>query len=127
MMQGDLFSGHPCPTCDGAQPTCPRCGGSGRVPSVTRLELAAREWMDGNPRVFDLFVRFARQAAERGRRFGIGQLAERVRWEVSVAWSPSDAFKVNNNHRAYVARRLIALHPAIAAFLETRRTRGECA
>lgn len=120
----DLFDRIPCPTCDGEQPHCSRCNGTGWVASVTRLEREARDWMDEHPDVFALFERFARQMVERGRRFGIGQLTERVRWEVAATWSSSDGFRVNNNHRAYVARRLVALHPSWAAWLETRRVRG---
>lgn len=117
------FQGHPCPTCNRTGSDCPRCNGKGRVPTVQRLEVAAREWMDQHPAIFRLFERFALRAAERGARFGIGQLTEMVRWEVNVEWRESEKWKINNNHRAYVARRLIALHPELVQFIETRRTK----
>lgn len=83
---------------------------------------AAEQWMDENPDVYAMFERFALQMAERRRRFGIGLLAERVRWETFLLW-PSTDYKINNNHRAYIARRLIADHPELDDLIQRRRTR----
>lgn len=88
-------------------------------------DLAARaaRWMDENPSAMALFERFALEAAARGHRFGIGQLAERVRWEVALS-TTGDAFKVNNSYRAYVARELIRRHPDLAELIELRHTKN---
>jgi hypothetical protein len=86
----------------------------------------ALAWIEEHPQVFALFERFALQMVERNRRFGIGQLAERVRWEVAMTWTKDmDGFRINNNHRAYLARELINRHPKIADFIELRRLRSE--
>lgn len=86
----------------------------------------AERWVKEHPHVFALFERFALQMVERGRRFGIGQLAERVRWEVAMSWTKDDdGFRINNNHRAYLARELINRHPKVADFIELRRLRSE--
>jgi len=50
-------------------------------------------------------------------------LAERVRWEAATLWDEDCGFKINNNHTAYIGRRLMAKHPQLAAYIETRRTR----
>lgn len=88
---------------------------------ITLREKAER-WMDENPQVMELFRHFAQQMAERDMRFGIGALAERVRWECAVRTS-GDTFKVNNNHRAYIARRLIEEDERLEKLLHVRATK----
>jgi hypothetical protein len=86
---------------------------------------AAREWIDANPEAFAMFERFALELAAKGRRFGIALVTERVRWEVAFNYDKTD-WKINNSHRAYIARELIARHPKLADLIETRRA-GEVA
>lgn len=88
------------------------------------LRAAAEAWLSANPRVYDLFVRFALEAAAAGKPFGAKLLAERVRWEVMVASRDAAGFKVNNNHVAYVARRLVRDHPHLRQWLRFRQTRS---
>lgn len=90
-------------------------------PESAHATLAAKadKWMDANPSAMALFRRFAAEALLAGRRIGIGAIAERVRWECAVQTS-GDTFKINNNHSAYIARRLIAEMPALASIIETR-------
>lgn len=78
-------------------------------------------WKAKNPNVYQLFVQFALQMATR-RRFGIGLITERVRWEMAFQY-PSADFKINNNFRAYIACDLIDDHPNLAGKLELRRVR----
>jgi hypothetical protein len=87
-------------------------------------DLLARtdRWIEENPGVFQLFEQFAVRLAARGRRFGIGALTERVRWEWSIEYNRDD-FKINNNFRAYIIRRIIESHPEVGDFVELRRTR----
>ena len=84
---------------------------------------AAAVWIDDNPRGWVLFERFALEAAGTGSPFGIGLIAERVRWETFLASRDRDGFKINNNHRAYLARALVAIHPELDGLLRFRRTR----
>lgn len=96
------------------------------APGLDRLERAYEAWRAANPEAFTLFLRYARQAQRRGRRFGIALLTERVRWEAQMTWSKdAQGFKLNNNYRAYIARDLIARLPGLARLIETRTTRGE--
>jgi hypothetical protein len=84
----------------------------------------AARWIAEHPDGMALFERFALAMAARKRRFGINLLRERVRWEAAFAWSQADdAFKVNNNHSPYIARALIARHPHLADYIDTRATR----
>lgn len=90
-------------------------------PRRVNLRLEAEAWIAANPVGYAHFVEFAHQMASVGKVFGIGLLAERVRWE-GLFKSTGD-FKVNNNHRAYVARRLVQDYPALEPFMQFRRTR----
>ena len=67
-----------------------------------------------------LFERFALQAARAGRPFGAKLLAERVRWEHFIGSKRGHEYKLNNNHTAYIARRLVKDHPQLGAFLRFR-------
>lgn len=60
-----------------------------------------------NPHVYDLFVKYALEAKARGRtRFSISMITERIRWYTAIETSDPD-FKINNNHRAFYARKLM--------------------
>ena len=90
------------------------------------LEHKYRVWLETHQDVFALFEQYALVMLHVSRRFGIGMICERVRWEVRTTWRNDDeGFKINNNWRAYIARDLIVKHPALEALLETRLVRGE--
>lgn len=77
-----------------------------------------------NPGIWQLFVRFANEAIAAGHyRLGVSLIIERIRWEVYVATKSDDDFKINNNHRAYYARKWIEAYPEYANFFEIRRVR----
>ena len=96
------------------------------LPDRPDLEAAYRVWVGEHPEVFALFERFALERLRQGRRFGIGALAERVRWEVATTWDADvDGYKINNNHMSFLARDLIKKYPAMNALLETRKLRSE--
>lgn len=79
-----------------------------------------------NPHVWKLLVRFAFEALESNvRRIGISLLIERLRWEVQVVTQSSDGYKINNNHRAFYARRLARHYPELANLFETRRQKSK--
>lgn len=122
---------------------CDHCGGSGveprlivpmAAPEVVEparannpdgkdLRAEAAAWIERNPAVIEVFLRMARQKAARGKMFGIGQLTEVVRWECDDPSKYGDDYKINNNHRAYIARHLIALDPSIERYITFRETR----
>lgn len=90
-------------------------------PIRNELEEKYRRWLHGHQAVFALFEKFALDMLGKRRRFGIAMLTERVRWEVASTIEPdADGYRINNNHRSYLARDLIRKHPALAELIETR-------
>lgn len=72
-----------------------------------------------NPHVYLAFTRFAFEAITAGRtRLSAGLIAERIRWESMI--SGNDGFKINNDYRAFYARRFMADHPEHGGIFETR-------
>jgi hypothetical protein len=87
-------------------------------PVQNEMDGLARNWLQENPQIFPLYERYAEEIVRRGRRFSISLLTERIRWEMHLNWEPDeDGFKISNNHRAYLARYLIARHPDYAKFI----------
>lgn len=95
------------------------------VPS--ELELKALEWMDKNPHLMKMFMMFAMEKLSAQRRFGIGALTERVRWETPSTKEGEEEYKIPNNHRAYIARRLIRENQDLEPLIVTKRLKGTCA
>ena len=93
------------------------------APQQKDLRAEADRWIAENPQVYQLFQWFANQMLEQKRRFGIGQLAERVRWECGLRGRPDEEYKVNNNYRAYIARRLVADNPELESYLRFRKVK----
>lgn len=89
----------------------------------------ARAWArfrEESPQVWAIIRERALEMLERKRQFGIGMLFEVVRWQMRRDWDKDvQGFKLNNNHRAYAARDLIAEFPEMADLIETRETRAE--
>lgn len=120
---------------------CSACGGEGRTqdpkfakprieapprsnnPKGRDLSVEAADWIRTHPLTAALFLRFARELAARGRRFGIGMITERIRYEgVFEGWKAAE-YKVNNNHRAYIARWIIEQDPSVEKYMEFRTTK----
>lgn len=99
--------------------------GSFLFPEPTDHQAKAEEWVKANPDAFAAVERVALEKARRRQKFGIGQITEIVRWEMpDLKVAGSDGFKMNNNHRAYIARMLIERHPELGEFIETRRVKA---
>lgn len=84
-----------------------------------RFREEADRWIEDNPLAWKYLVDQALISARGHRRFGIGALCEVVRWEMSNVQGNA-GFKLNNNHRAHFARRLIAEHPEVRPYITTR-------
>lgn len=53
--------------------------------------------------------------------FGIAAICEAIRYDWSVQVGPdAEGWKVNNNYRAFMARRVMADYPQLEGFFETR-------
>lgn len=92
---------------------------------MTDHAAAASLWIHAHPRAMELFEALALRRAGRGQRFGMKQLAEVVRWEMAFRVKAGDLFKIDNSHVSSIARHLIAKHPHLSDYIETRRTAGE--
>lgn len=91
-------------------------------PDGKDLRLETARWIKANPELADLFLHFAKEMSSRTPSFGIGLIAERVRWQV-VYDKGKDEYKVNNNYRAYIARWIIAREPSLEKCMTFRTVR----
>jgi hypothetical protein len=74
-----------------------------------------------NPKIWELLVKFSFEAKNSGMtNIGISLLVERIRWEIQVVTKSSDKYKINNNHRAFYARKLMATYPELTGLFRTR-------
>jgi hypothetical protein len=93
-------------------------------PERRNLRLEAEQFLEAHPRVYELFVKFAMEKKNLGQTFGAKHLAERVRWECGLIRDPEDGdYLLNNNHTAYIARKLVTDYPELVYFIKFRKTR----
>jgi len=107
-----------------AGPSSPSAAARGSADDATlraRFEAFHRE----NPSVFEKLRELALYARRRGaQRLSINLLFERLRWEIQIE-TRGDDFRLNNNHRPYYARLLMASEPELAGAFETRAAGDE--
>jgi hypothetical protein len=89
------------------------------------LEERFRLWVFANEKVVELFLKFAREAKASGsKHFGIGAIAERVRWEVFIYRKEADPWKINNSYRSRLARLLVQRDPSLDGLFEFRKLKS---
>ena len=91
-----------------------------------KLERAYLEHRRAHPEVYTELVRLTRRLARRGhRRLGVGMLWEVLRWQILDRTDAGELAEqgplLNNNHRAFYAREIMATEPGLAGIFETRR------
>lgn len=119
-------------TTDNAESTqmslLPDLGGAGDGNAEPPPTMAERfeAFHAGNPHIYDILVRLARQWIRQTgrRRLGIAALWERMRWELSVS-TTDETPKLNNDHKAFYARLIMAQEPDLADLFETRRAAAD--
>jgi hypothetical protein len=92
-----------------------------------KLSIDARfdAWAKENPGVVDLYLKFARQVRDAGRkRYSVKALTERIRWEVNIVIRKDGEFRINNNYSAPMARLLVVIDPTLAEIFEFRKRRS---
>ena len=78
-----------------------------------------------NPAIYVKLAEFALQAHHAGAtHIGIGMLYERLRWYTKVE-ARDDTYKVNNNYRAFYARKLMRDFPVLEGIFETRTSKAD--
>ncbi len=114
---------------------CPRCGEAWRDSDTAQagtraaeIEAAFLRFVALNPRVWDLFERYANLLVERGwRNYGAKAIVERVRWDHDLTIVPDDGepFKIKNEFTPYFARHFHKLHPEHGGFFRVRELPSE--
>jgi hypothetical protein len=88
----------------------------------------AAEFHEANPHVYELLVRYAREIRAAGHdRVGIELLWNRMRWDWMLDTASGDDFKLNQNFKAWYARRIMERERDLADVFETRRRRTKAA
>jgi hypothetical protein len=81
-----------------------------------------------NPQVYHEFKKFALELRRAGRkRASAALIFERIRWYTLVEGKQESGlpkFKMNNNYRAFYARKLAAEMPEFVGFFETREQKA---
>ena len=87
------------------------------------IDAAAAVFSNKHPEVTELFVRFTTEIINRGfKNYSVSAVFERIRWETDQAdVDGKSTFKLNNNYRAWYARRFMEHNPEHAGFFRTRR------
>lgn len=93
---------------------------------VTRTQANFERFHANNPHVYDALVRLARQWISRfgQKRLGIARLYEAARWEIAFTTDDPE-FKINNDHRAFYARLIMANEPDLQGLFNTRRSAAD--
>lgn len=104
----------PCPpaSIDHVMPNNPKC---------ENLRRKTEKWLSENPRIYDLFRKYSLELLKKGRKFSISLITERIRWECYFEYDTD--FKISNDCRAYIARKLCEEIPELQAVFRFRKTR----
>jgi len=87
---------------------------------------AFRKFHRENPWVYRELRRLALDLANRGRRrYGIAGLFEVLRWHRAMSTDADDGFKLNNNHRAFYSRMLMANESRLEGFFAQRKSEAD--
>lgn len=93
--------------------------------AASRQEERFQAFHRAHPEVFAAFRRLALDLYHRGyHRWGAGAIFEILRYQSAISGKPDEAWKLNNNYRSRYARLLMAEHPELAGFFETRELRS---
>jgi aspartyl aminopeptidase len=78
-----------------------------------------------NPKVYEMFVHFASELIDKGyKNLSTSLITERIRWEVKLFTVSDDQFKINNNHRAFYARKFMEDFPEYNGYFRIREQRS---
>ena len=73
-----------------------------------------------NPHVYDLFVKFAKEAKGSGMtKFSANGIFERIRWFTNIE-TTGERFKISNNYRPYYARKMMKEYPEFEGFFSIK-------
>tara|TARA_R100000988_G_scaffold57008_1_gene28481 strand:+ start:365 stop:724 length:360 start_codon:yes stop_codon:yes gene_type:complete len=79
-----------------------------------------------NPDVWKLFVHFTKQMIDKGyEHYSVNAIFERIRWEKDVGGDGVNSFKLNNNYRAFYARRFMNMYKQYEGFFRIREQKSD--
>lgn len=87
-----------------------------------RMVELADEWADANRATWAKMMDMAALRAAQGRRFSMETLFQFARYECARV-SGSQGFRVNNNTRAALARKMLREHPDWAEYVDVRKSK----
>ena len=97
--------------------------------SDTRLDEMREQYLKFNkehPEVWDLFVFFSKEIISKGyKNYSVNAVFERIRWEKDIGGDGINQFKLNNNYRAFYARKFMDMFPEHKEFFRTRTQTSE--
>lgn len=80
---------------------------------------------NAHPEVWQLFVHFTCTMIRKGYpNYSVNAIFERIRWEKDEGGNGEDQFKLNNNYRAFYARRFMRMYPKHEGFFRTRELKS---
>ena len=83
----------------------------------------AEQWIAANRNAWAWMNHQAAVYAAQGRRFSIGRLAEDCRYEMRL--QGVDEFRINNDIRAVLARKMLQKHPQWKQLMSTRASKTD--
>jgi hypothetical protein len=90
---------------------------------MSNIEKNFKDFHKNNPDIFDLFTQYAKEIRAAGfERYSANAIFERIRWHKDIQTS-GDRFKMNNNYRAFYARKLMKEDPSFQGFFAIRTQR----
>ena len=92
-----------------------------KIKNELELREQVRTYHRNHPEVWELFKSFTLKLIDSGRKhYSANAIFERIRWEKDLGNASEAAFKLNNNYRAFYARRFMASYPQHEGFFRTR-------
>jgi hypothetical protein len=79
---------------------------------LTQLDRDFLEFHHNNPKIFKLYLQFARKAIARGHtRYSVWGLMQIIRWHVDIVTEDITGYKLRNDYAALYARLIVLKHP----------------
>lgn len=91
------------------------------ITGAAMLEMADK-WIADNPQAWSWMMNRAAEMVSQGRRFSMEYLLQLARYEMPTNGT-SQSFKVNNNTRSALRKRMVQRYPAWEANVERRQSK----
>ena len=97
------------------------------VPDKSKVEREFNDWIeseDGKKVEREALSRMRRLSQFGHLHFGVSAIFEAIRYDWSIGLLGDGDYRLNNNHRSFLARRLREKNPEFTGFFEVRELRG---